>query len=153
MQPLDMAALVKEVASEMRTLANAQGKQIEVSGADHVPDVLGDPDAVALAVRNVIDNAVKYSPNAATVRVEVGEDRGHVAVRVIDQGPGIDRSEREAIFRKFVRGRAASDGHVKGTGVGLAMVRYILGAHGGDIQLESEPGRGSTFTLLLPVAV
>jgi signal transduction histidine kinase len=68
----------------------------------------------------------------------------------VDHGPGVPRVEQQAIFRKFVRGRAAMDANVKGTGVGLSMVRQIVLAHGGEIRLESEAGRGSTFTLLLP---
>ena len=74
---------------------------------------------------------------------------GLVSISVVDHGPGIPREEHEAIFRKFVRGRSAIEASVKGTGVGLAMVRHIVSAHGGEVRLESEPGRGSTFTLVL----
>jgi two-component system sensor histidine kinase SenX3 len=69
---------------------------------------------------------------------------------VRDQGPGIPRSERKAIFRRFVRGSAAEAGNVRGSGLGLAMVRHIVTAHGGAITLASEPGEGSTFTIVLP---
>ncbi len=75
-----------------------------------------------------------------------------MAISVADRGPGIPLEEHEAIFQKFVRGRSSLEGSVKGTGVGLAMVRHILSAHGGEIRLESEPGCGSTFTLVLTEA-
>jgi signal transduction histidine kinase len=77
------------------------------------------------------------------------EDR--VAIAVSDKGPGIPASEQQAIFGKFVRGRAAVDTHVPGTGIGLALVQRIVSAHDGVIRLDSAPGRGSTFTLLIPV--
>ena len=73
-----------------------------------------------------------------------------MAIRVRDQGAGIAQSEMKAIFRKLVRGSAAAAANVKGSGVGLAMVRHIVAAHGGEITVASEPGRGSTFTMLLP---
>jgi two-component system, OmpR family, sensor histidine kinase SenX3 len=75
-----------------------------------------------------------------------------VAISVADRGPGIPREEHDAIFQKFVRGRSSLRTRVKGTGIGLAMVRHILSAHGGEIRLESHPGSGSTFTLLLKEA-
>jgi len=83
--------------------------------------------------------------------VEWGEERERVAIRVRDEGLGIPAAERRAIFRKFVRGSAAASANVKGSGVGLAMVRHIVAAHGGEITVASEPGQGSTFTILLPV--
>lgn len=152
MEALDVAALVRDVAADVSRTAIDRGTQIEVTGPERVQTVLGDADAMALAVRNVIDNAVKYSPGSGTVKVELGSTDDRVSIRVIDRGIGIDRSEQDAIFRKFVRGRAALAGNVKGTGVGLAMVQHILTAHGGEILVESEPGQGSTFTLLLPCA-
>jgi two-component system phosphate regulon sensor histidine kinase PhoR len=84
------------------------------------------------------------------VWVEWGRQREFVAIRVRDKGVGIQPSERKAIFRKFVRGSAAAEGNVKGSGVGLAMVRHIVAAHGGAIRVASQPGQGSTFTVLLP---
>ena len=107
-----------------------------------------DPEAIAVALRNLVDNALKYSPNHPTVWVEWGIEGQHVAIRVRDRGAGIAQDERKAIFRKFVRGTAAAN--VKGSGVGVAMVRHIVAAHGGEITVESEPGAGSTFTMLLP---
>ncbi|MBV8902930.1 MAG: sensor histidine kinase, partial [Acidobacteriia bacterium] len=101
-------------------------------------------------LRNLVDNAIKYSPGRPAVWLEWGMENGCVAIRVRDDGLGISRSERKAIFRRFVRGSAASAGNVKGSGLGLAMVRHIVSAHGGEILVASQPGQGSTFTMLLP---
>ena len=86
-----------------------------------------------------------------TIRWARTDNRAVIAV--IDHGVGIPRSEQRTIFRRFVRGRSAIDANVKGTGVGLSMVEQIVVAHRGEIRLESAPGQGSTFTLLLPLEV
>jgi two-component system phosphate regulon sensor histidine kinase PhoR len=113
--------------------------------------ILGDHDALTLALRNLIDNAVKYSPKDSTVRVSVKSAQGLARISVEDQGAGISRAEQLQIFRKFVRGSTAKELNVKGTGLGLAMATEIVRAHGGRLELDSEPGRGSRFTILLPI--
>jgi signal transduction histidine kinase len=147
----DLAALVQGVVHEMQAAAREAGKRVVASGPDGVL-VQADAHALALAIRNLIDNAVKYSPGESEIRVEWREDGGRARVHVIDCGIGVPRGEQQAIFDKFVRGQSAIDSNVAGTGVGLAMVRQILRAHGGDVEVESEFGRGSTFTLVLPLA-
>jgi signal transduction histidine kinase len=147
---VDAAALVRTVVQDVEPQARSAGTRIETSGPDGGLHVLADASALAVALRNLIDNAVKYSPGESTVRVEWAKYDDRVAISVIDQGPGIPRGEQRAIFRKFVRGRAATDGHVQGTGVGLTMAREIVHAHGGEVRLDSEVGRGSTFTIVLP---
>jgi two-component system phosphate regulon sensor histidine kinase PhoR len=82
--------------------------------------------------------------------VQWGLERARVAIRVRDEGLGITVAERKAIFRKFVRGSAAAAANVKGSGVGLAMVKHIIAAHHGEIRVDSTPGVGSTFTVMLP---
>lgn len=93
---------------------------------------------------------MKYSPDSKTVWVAVERQDGKVAVRVRDGGLGIPLSEQRQILKKFVRGSAANHTGVKGTGIGLAMVQHIVQAHRGELRLESKPGEGSTFTILLP---
>ena len=146
---LDVTTLVDSVVSETRN-APHPGRHIVTELSDSSLRVHGDEDAVRLAVRNLVDNAIKYSPPDSSVRVSVTSDGHWVAIAVTDEGPGIAPNEQQAIFRKFVRGRAARDGRVPGTGVGLAIVQRIASAHDGEIRLTSEPGRGSMFTLLLP---
>ena len=149
-EELDAASLVRHVVAEFENQIAGQGRHIEVQGEESRCRIEADPEAISVALRNLVDNALKYSPNHPTVWVEWGIQNQYVAIRVRDKGAGIAAAERKAIFRKFVRGTAAAAGNVKGSGVGLAMVRHIVAAHGGEITLESEPGAGSTFTMLLP---
>ena len=149
-EELDTAALIRRVTSEFESQVAAQGRHIELTEPPVDCRIEADPEAMSVALRNLLDNALKYSPNQPTVWVEWGVDRECVAIRVRDRGLGVQVSERKAIFRKFVRGSAATAGNVKGSGVGLAMVRHIVSAHGGEVTVDSEPGQGSTFTLLLP---
>jgi signal transduction histidine kinase len=147
---LDTAALVREVVDNAAAQARESGTAIEIDGPEIAIRVRADQSALSLALRNLIDNAIKYSPGEPAVWVRWRKDRDCAVICVIDRGVGIPRSEQRAIFEKFVRGRAAIEANIKGTGVGLSMVQQIVAAHGGEIRLESEPGQGSTFTLLLP---
>lgn len=150
--PVDPAALVRAVVQDIEPQARAAGKQIEVRGEETPVRVLADESALTLAVRNLLDNAIKYSPDQPTVWIEWQTEAGRTAIKVIDRGLGIARAEQDAVFGKFVRGREAIARNLKGTGVGLSMVRQIVDAHGGEIRLESDLGHGSTFTVLLPTA-
>ena len=152
LEELDVAAVVRRVVQELEPQEHETGGRIVASGPEDAVRVLADADALSLAVRNLVDNALKYSPGESPVRVQWGAENGQVSIRVVDQGFGIEPAERETIFHKFVRGQAAAQANVQGTGVGLAMVRHIMTAHGGEVKLETEPGRGSTFTLRLPAA-
>jgi signal transduction histidine kinase len=149
-EEMDAASLVEKVVSEFAPQAAASGRQIELQAAAGVCPIDADPEALSVALRNLVDNALKYSPGCPTVWVQWGAENAHVAIRVRDRGMGIPAGERRAIFRKFFRGTAAATANVKGSGVGLAMVRHIEAAHGGEISVVSEPGEGSTFTILLP---
>ena len=112
-----------------------------------------DEDEVRAAVSNLIDNAIKYSGKQVHVTVEVIQNGEKVGVRVIDRGPGISKSELDAIFKRFYRVPGALASAVKGTGLGLYIVRSVAKRHGGRAWAESEgPGQGSTFTVEFPVA-
>lgn len=149
-EELDAAALVRRVAAEFEGHMAAAGRHIEIDGSPPRCPIEADPEAISVALRNLVDNAIKYSPGHPTIWVEWAKENDCVAIRVRDQGPGIARSERKAIFRRFVRGSAAAAANVRGSGLGLAMVRHIVTAHGGAITLASQPGQGSTFTIFLP---
>jgi two-component system sensor histidine kinase SenX3 len=145
-------AIVESVVCEFAPQVAATGKHIEAVRTKGPLWIEADFDAISVALRNLLDNAIKYSPHQSTVWVECGLDQNRVAIRVRDQGLGITESERKTIFKKFMRGSAAIAANVKGSGVGLAMVSHIVAAHGGEITVASEPGRGSMFTMLFPVA-
>jgi signal transduction histidine kinase len=151
-ETIDPAELVRELSKDFQHDVEASGYQIEVAVNKNTPLVNADRTALGSAVWNLLDNAVKYSPECRQVWVDVLQEGGRAAIRVRDCGLGIPASEQKRIFEKFTRGEAAKQGGIVGTGVGLAMVQSIMSAHGGEVRLESEPGRGSTFTLLLPGA-
>lgn len=150
LESIDPATLVDEVVQEFRSQLSQPDCRIEVSGSADPIRMLGDRDAVALALQNLIDNAVKYSGGREPVRIEWARLGDRIALSVRDRGPGIAAGEERRIFEKFVRGTAAAGTKVRGTGVGLAMVQSVAVGHGGEVVVESQPGAGATFTLLLP---
>jgi signal transduction histidine kinase len=150
-EPLDAASLVDDVVAGFREAAAAQGFQVELQKTDTPAPIRADRDALGLALRNLLDNAVKYSPECRTVWVETVLADRRLAIRVRDRGIGIPTSEQRTIFDKFVRGSVSRDAGIKGTGIGLTLARHIVDAHHGDIRVESAPGQGSTFTILLPL--
>jgi signal transduction histidine kinase len=149
-ETIDPAELVSELSEDFQREVEASGFRIEMTAAKDTPLVNADRTALGSAVWNLLDNAVKYSPECRHVWIDVLKEDGRAAIRVRDGGLGIPASEQKRIFEKFTRGEAAGQRGIEGTGVGLAMVHRIMAAHGGEVRLESEPGRGSTFTLLLP---
>ena len=136
---------MREVSSQESEAAT----RIRITGPQPRTHLLGDADALTLVLRNLLDNGLKYSPASQEVELNWSNGEGRVSISIVDHGPGIPKEEHEVVFQKFVRGRSAIAASVKGTGVGLAMVRHIVAAHGGEIRLESEPGRGATFTIVL----
>ncbi len=151
LEPLAPGELVSGLVEEFQAQPAARGHNVELSLSPGLPEIEADREALGRAVWNLLDNAVKYSPESTTVFVEVLKEDGNLAIRVRDEGPGIPLGEQKQIFRKFARGSQAKVGRAKGTGIGLAMVQHIVKEHGGEIRLQSELDRGSTFTILLPV--
>jgi signal transduction histidine kinase len=141
--------LVERCAGRARPLAD--NKQIEIAIAD-IPadDLIGDRELMEYAVYNLLTNAVKYSPPQTRVTVYGGHDSGNrLELSVVDQGIGMDRKEVGRIFEKFYRTKKAEQSGEMGTGIGLSIVKQIVNEHGGTIHVESEPGKGSKFTLSL----
>jgi signal transduction histidine kinase len=144
--------VVARCASRARPLADAKHIAIEIATMPSAA-ILGDSELMEYAVYNLLTNAIKYSPSDTRVRVAMngGDDNKKDPVRlsVEDQGIGMDKKEVGRIFEKFYRTRRAEQSGEAGTGIGLAIVEQIIVQHGGSIQVESEPGRGSRFTLIL----
>jgi signal transduction histidine kinase len=145
-RPSDIPALVGSVARSASF--EAGGRQVDVAvPRDLVLDI--DPELLRPALTNVVRNALAYSPASARVEVRAREDEGHLAVDVSDHGPGLTPEEREAIFDRFVRGAAAHNR--RGAGLGLFIARRMVEAHGGSVDVESEEGVGTTFTIRVPI--
>ena len=151
LQPLDASDLAKRVVEEFEQEAASRGVNVrlEVCGEAGIK-VRADAAALTNAIWNLLDNAVKYSPDAPAVQVSVTRRHSDVVIAVRDQGMGSPTQERQQVFQRFVRGRHAARLGIKGTGLGLAIVAHIVSAHGGTIELESGENTGSTFRVVLP---
>ena len=153
-EAIDPLELIESVGGEFQVEIEGSGHRVErtTNGLGAQACVIhADREALTRAIWNLLDNAVKYSPESSVVHLELARERSHVVIRIRDEGLGIPFPEQKKIFQKFVRGAASNASSVKGTGIGLAMVQHIVHAHRGKVLLQSEPGRGSTFTILLPV--
>ncbi|MBI4905621.1 MAG: HAMP domain-containing histidine kinase [Acidobacteria bacterium] len=126
--------------------------RVEASIAPGLPRVMADPEALGAAVRNLLDNAAKYSPECNTIWLSAETRNGGVDIRVKDRGMGIPPEVREKIFERFYRRPGEVSRQIKGVGLGLALTRQIVLAHGGEISVESAAGEGSVFTIHLKAA-
>jgi two-component system, OmpR family, phosphate regulon sensor histidine kinase PhoR len=148
MEPTDVGSVVAHVVAEFSQEHRDRHVRLH-AGSAHVP-VLADPEALGHALWNLLDNAVKYSPDGGDVVVRLHISPDGVGISVTDRGLGIPTDERRAIFGRFVRGATATRLGIKGTGLGLALVTHIMTAHGGSVEVDSLEGTGSTFTIRLP---
>jgi len=149
---LETGSFFRGVAEEFAQETRERGYQVDITQQSYLPPLKADREALARALWNLLDNAVKYSPQNRTVWAKAICENGRVAISVSDKGVGIAAHERKKIFKKFFRAANAEVAGAKGTGLGLTMVEHIVAAHGGQMLVESEPGVGSTFTILLPSA-
>jgi two-component system phosphate regulon sensor histidine kinase PhoR len=124
---------------------------IDVEIEPELPNVQLDANAFTLAVMNLIDNAIKYAADGKKVDVKLGKQGERIVLVVRDYGQGIAPEEQEQIFERFYRARAVRLKPIRGSGIGLALVRHIARAHGGDVSVTSVPGKGATFQLWLPI--
>ena len=138
-----MAATQERVAHE--------GCVIRLTLEESLPQITADRAALAQAVHNLIDNAIKYSAGTKDVRVGAHTDAGNLVIEVQDFGVGISPEEIGRIFDRFYRGRGQLIRSIRGSGLGLTLVKQIVEAHGGTVQIRSEPGEGSTFSIQLPL--
>ena len=149
-RPTDLVALVGQVAAEYQRTTDRHELRTDV----HLPTLVGiwDPERLERVLANLVANAIKYSPAGGpiTLRVTREEVAGWASLAVMDDGIGIPAADLPHVFERFRRG--ANVGQVTGTGIGLAGARQIVELHGGTIAVTSQEGRGSTFTVRLPLA-
>jgi signal transduction histidine kinase len=146
----DLRELVTNTMESYRYQIEQQGFTLEEK-IDPVPALKVDREAMARSLVNLVNNALKYSQDQKYVGVNLYRDNGSVKLEVIDHGIGIPPQEQEKIFEKFYRVGDPLVHNTKGSGLGLSLVHHIVHAHGGDVHVESAPGRGSKFTISIPV--
>jgi NtrC-family two-component system sensor histidine kinase KinB len=146
-QTIDLRAILARVGEVFAFQAAERGIAFETTVPQGGLTITGDATKLTWALSNLVTNALRYTPRGGCVRIEAVADDGTVRVVVSDSGPGIPPDQRERIFERFVQGQEGPGG---AAGLGLAIVRDIVQAHGGRVHLDSEVGCGSRFTLALP---
>lgn len=149
---LDTARWLRSVVDETRALGVKHAVDVVATVPDSLPPLRADPAALSSAVHNLIDNAMKYSPDRDIVWLDAEARDGKVSIRVRDEGVGVSDADRRRIFEKFYRADAEITRQVKGAGLGLSLVQHIVQAHGGTVECESRVGHGTTFTIRLDSA-
>jgi heavy metal sensor kinase len=154
-EPVSLLELSSEVIGRLAYLARSQDVRLEVSPDSTDQTVLGDPATLRQALFNVVQNALRHSPRGSSVRLRIFEDSGHATVEVCDTGPGIPEAAIPHLFDRFFRAdpaRSRLSERGQGLGLGLAITRAVVQAHGGEVCAENRPLRGAKFTITLPAS-
>jgi signal transduction histidine kinase len=149
-ETISASSLVNLCVDRVRPLAERKHIGIALQPIDDGLRMTGDRELIEYACYNLLTNAVKYSPQRTEVTVSAAKDNGQIRIAVRDQGIGMDQKEVKQIFQKFYRTKKAEESGEAGTGIGLSIVQQIVEQHGGQIEVTSQPGAGSCFTLVLP---
>jgi signal transduction histidine kinase len=150
LEPLNLPVLCEQVVRRVRMQSHLAPHEYAVHFPEQVPCVEGDQARITQLLLNLVENAAKYSPQETPIIVEGEVEDGWVVVRVIDRGPGLTPEQASRVFEKFYRVDSGLSRATEGTGLGLALCRAVVEAHGGRISVTSEPGSGCTFTVRLP---
>lgn len=152
MQPGNLGEVVERVLDVYRLRLDREQVRLRTQIEPALPQVRMDPNAIALVLLNLVENAFKYGGDAGEIAVRLAGKNGHVLLQVEDHGPGIPADEQKRVFDRFYRMKSDRTRPIRGAGIGLSLVRQIAEAHGGRVTLESRIGRGCTFTVALPAA-
>jgi len=147
----DVAQFVTEQVEDFKKEEFSKGLKIQAQISEDIPCIEIDKEALSQALNNLLDNAVKFSPDKKEIAVNVRKDNKNVILEIKDRGIGIPPHELDKIFDKFYQGRNTLRQSVKGTGLGLTLVKHTVEAHGGRIAVKSQIGEGSTFSISLPI--
>lgn len=150
-KPVPVQDIVAEAVDSMKIAAEKRGIQVNVAPDIAVGSIFGDEAQLVTALRNLVSNAINYSPEGTKVGVGVKRDGDQIEITVTDQGPGISDVDQARIFERFYRVDPARSRETGGTGLGLAIVKHVCANHGGDCTVWSRVGEGSTFTLQFPI--
>ncbi|MBN2415650.1 hypothetical protein JXO52_07400 [bacterium] len=150
-EPTDIGAWLNEIIDDFSNDHLYDNRVIQRDIEEDAPLLNIDRDALSQCLNNLLENAIKFSPDASPVSVICKKTPDYLEIRVEDKGVGIPKDELDQIFLKFFQGRLSAHHSVKGAGLGLALVKHVTEAHGGKVAVESTPGEGAVFTLLLPM--
>jgi two-component system phosphate regulon sensor histidine kinase PhoR len=150
--PLGLMQILDEALAGTRAEIEARHHTLEVDVPADLPPVLGDRERLIQILAHLVRNACRYTPEGGRLRLEAGEQTGRVCVRVVDSGIGLSPEEMLRLGEKFFRADHELVQQQPGSGLGLSIIRQLVALHGGELRVESEPGRGSTFAFTLPRA-
>jgi two-component system phosphate regulon sensor histidine kinase PhoR len=149
----DVGAVTRRVTDLLVSAAQRRRQSLHVEVARHIPRLVGNPDYVERAISNLIDNAIKYTPEGGEIGVSVSMEPEYVVIEVSDNGLGIPAEDLARVFERFYRVDRSRSREMGGTGLGLSIVKHVAQSHGGTIEVSSTPGKGSRFRLRLPIPV
>ena len=149
--PLDLAPTLYELADDMAPLVQQAQLHLALSLPDHLPAANVNPQQIRIVVRNLLDNAIKYTPAGGNITLRAESMDGRLDISVADTGVGIPADEQAQIFERFYRVDKSRAGKQRGSGLGLALARALVDANDGTLRVQSEPGAGSIFTVSLPI--
>jgi two-component system OmpR family sensor kinase/two-component system sensor histidine kinase BaeS len=150
--PVDLAALARAAVDQFAPAAEAGGVALELTAAEGAPEIEGDAGRLAQVLRNLLSNALRHTPAGGRVTVRVEPAGGWARLQVVDTGSGIAPEDLPHVFDRFYRSDKSRGRGGGGAGLGLAIARQLIAAHGGQIEVASPPGAGTTFTITLPAA-
>ena len=151
LRPIRLEEVAGSAARAMQFPLAQQGFQLHFSVQEEMPELQADPDAIQQAILNLLTNAMKYSGDAREIDLRLGARNGDAIIEVVDHGLGMTPDEQKRVFEKFYRAPSHESQLIAGTGLGLTLVEHIAKAHGGRVEVESSPGAGSTFCIVLPI--
>ena len=150
-QPVRLNEVVRTAARALERPLSLQGFSLNLKLDESLPDVKGDADALVRAILNLLSNAMKYSGSSREIELRLTQKRRHAVIQVRDYGFGLAAEEQDRIFEKFYRAPQPEGHSVPGTGLGLTLVKHVAEEHGGSVEVRSEPGKGSAFSIFLPM--
>lgn len=153
LEPVDLNTAIPEILAFFQPIAEREGLTLDLDFdfPEQLPEIWVDPDRLRQILNNLVSNAIKYTPPGGRVTVRVRVTEGHLLLEVSDTGIGLTAEDRAHLFEKFFRSPRSEVQSEQGSGIGLSLVKGVIEAHGGHIEAEGEPGKGSTFRVILPI--
>lgn len=150
-EPVDLTTAIPEILAFFKPIAEREGLTLELDLPDQLPEVWVDPDRLRQILNNLVSNAIKYTPSGGHVTARARITGDDLVLEVCDTGIGLTAEDREHLFEKFFRSGRPEVQSEQGSGIGLSLVKGVIEAHGGSLEAEGEPGKGSTFRVILPI--